>query len=249
MDAADEGFKPPYMSFQTFWNFIDELGSKPLPPRIDRSLMGSKSGSDQANLTASFTAFGLIDANSNVLPLLQKLAEGGEEERKALLATMVREYYSEPMAVSERHGTSKDLRDTFVSSYPGITSADTRRKCITFYLHAARTAGLELSAHFPSTRSGSGAPGASKPRKSSTRRKPPSDQDSGGEDARGRTPQSEGDTYTVALASGGKVSVVVDVNLFALTTEDRNFVIDLVDKLKGYETPGSDSDDSEEVSP
>jgi hypothetical protein len=43
-----------------------------------------------------------------------------------------------------------------------------------------------------------------------------------------------GDTYTVSLASGGQVSVVVNVNLFDLTTDDRNFVIDLVDKLKGY---------------
>jgi hypothetical protein len=52
----------------------------------------------------------------------------------------------------------------------------------------------------------------------------------------------------VELASGGSVSVVVRVNLFALTTQDRNFVIDLVDKLKGYETPGTENDVSEEVS-
>lgn len=45
---------------------------------------------------------------------------------------------------------------------------------------------------------------------------------------------TDGDTYTVELASGGAVSVVVDVNLFDLTTDDRTFVIDLVDKLKGY---------------
>lgn len=40
----------------------------------------------------------------------------------------------------------------------------------------------------------------------------------------------------VKLASGGSVSVNASVNLFTLTTEDRTFVIDLVDKLKGYPT-------------
>lgn len=48
-----------------------------------------------------------------------------------------------------------------------------------------------------------------------------------------------GDTYTVELASGGSVSVLVNVNLFALSTDDRNFVIDLVDKLKGYDVASS----------
>jgi hypothetical protein len=53
----------------------------------------------------------------------------------------------------------------------------------------------------------------------------------------------------VALASGGTVSVVVSVNLFALTTKDRDFVIDLVDKLKGYPTPATEDDAQEEDSP
>lgn len=43
-----------------------------------------------------------------------------------------------------------------------------------------------------------------------------------------------GDTYSVSLTSGGEVSVVVNVNLFTLSTADRTFVLDLVDKLKGY---------------
>jgi len=47
MDDSESTFKPSYMSFQTFWNFIGELAKKPLPPQIDRSLLGSKSGTDQ----------------------------------------------------------------------------------------------------------------------------------------------------------------------------------------------------------
>lgn len=239
MDSDENGFKPPYMSFQTFWNFIGELGDKPLPPRIDRSLMGTKSGTDQANLMMALTSFRLTDEQYNVLPQLQALTSATGEERKGILAKMVATHYVEPMRVSASHGTQKDLDDAFTANYPSIASADTRRKAITFFLHAARTAGLDLSVHFQKTRSGSGAPGAAKGRKSAPRRKPPrsesnttSDQDTGPGQG------DAGDTYTVDLASGGSVSVVVRVNLFALTTSDRNFVIDLVDKLKGYETPG-----------
>ncbi len=43
-----------------------------------------------------------------------------------------------------------------------------------------------------------------------------------------------GDTYRVSLGSGGSVAVVVDVNLFELSIEDRSFVIDIVDRLTGY---------------
>ena len=34
MDGTDIKFKPPYMSFQTFWSFIEDLSKKPLPPQI-----------------------------------------------------------------------------------------------------------------------------------------------------------------------------------------------------------------------
>ncbi|MCV7089618.1 hypothetical protein [Mycobacterium interjectum] len=245
-----EAFKPPYMSWQTFSNFIKELGAKPLPPRIDRSLMASKSGTDQANLTAALTSFGLVDEANNVLPLLQELTTADDEQRKAILAGMVTRHYLAPMEVSRKNGTSKDLEDAFRDSYPSIASPDVRRKSITFFLHAAREAGLELSVHFPKTRAGQGAPGATKPKRT-PRRKGASAVNAGertGTPASNGAPDSPpaGDTYTVELASGGSVSVVVEVNLFALTTEDRNFVIDLVDRLKGYKTPGTTHELQEE---
>ena len=149
MEMPAEDFKPPYMSFQTFWNFTSELGMKPLPPRIDRSLMASKSGTDQFNLILALTSFGLIDENSHVLPLLQELTAADEEQRKSILAKMVSDNYVEPMRISAAHGTGKDLEDAFRNSYPSIGSADTRRKAITFFLHAARAAGIELECELP----------------------------------------------------------------------------------------------------
>ena len=246
MDTNDDGFKPPYMSFQTFWNFITELGTKPLPPRIDRSLMASKSGTDQFNLNLALTSFGLIDSNSGVLPLLTELVEADEERRKSLLATMVTRNYVEPMRVSGKHGTSKDLDDAFRTSYPSIASADTRRKAITFFLHAASFAGIELSANFPKTRSGSGAPGTSKPRKAVRRKPAPAAEERVNPAIGGPSAPATWDTHTVELVSGGTVFVAVNVDIFGLNASDRDFVLGLVDSMKSYQTPGTESKAHEE---
>jgi hypothetical protein len=67
MDESPDTFRPPYMSFQTFWRFIEELAGKPLPPAIDRSIMSTRSGSDKANLTQALSTFGLTGPDAKVL--------------------------------------------------------------------------------------------------------------------------------------------------------------------------------------
>lgn len=234
METEPEPFKPPYMSFQTFWNFIGELASKPVPPRIDRSLMNSKSGTDQANLTNALTAFGLVDSTGVVQPRLRQLAATDDEGRKPILAAMVREYYPKAVAVSEANDTEAALNEAFRDEY-GLNAAETRRKCVTFFLHALRLAELPVSAHFKQTRPGSGAPGTPRLKRTAGRKRGVTTPNGvEGTSDQPPAPAPKGDTYTVELGSGGSVSVVVSVDLFALTTDDRNFIIELVDKLKGY---------------
>jgi hypothetical protein len=237
MDATSE-FRPPYMSFQTFWNYVEELADKPLPPRIDRSIMKTKSGTDQANLTMAFTSFGFTDAEGNVQPALVHLVERTpKEDRLTAFGNLMQGFYTGPLTVSAKNGTPADLNKAFTDDYPSIQSADTRRKAVTFFLHAARKSGIELSPHFPATRGGQGAPGTPRPAKrtSPRRRKDPGSDGTGATGAEGsNSNRQQGDHYTVDLTSGGQVTVSVTVNLFDLTTDDRTFVIDLVDKLKGY---------------
>lgn len=234
MDEDRGPFRPPYMSFQTFWRFIEELRTKPLPPQIDRSLMATKSGTDQANLNAALAGFGLVGPNGEVERDLKALVHGDEEGRRHVLADLVRSRYPAPLAVSEQNGTNQQLQEAFRDAY-GMTGADTRRKAVTFFLHACREAGLELSPYFPSTRAGSGAPGTPRPRRTARRKAtaPPPIETSVAAPSSAAT-ASRGDEYEVPLQSGGTVCVSVSVNLFDLSTEDRAFVIDLVDKLKGY---------------
>ncbi len=246
MEMETTAFRPPYMSFQTFWNFIDELAGKPLPPRVDRSIMTSKSGTDQANLKSALTSFELTDAEGNVRPDLTNLVQMDQGQRAVAFRDLIRKHYAGPLRVSEQVGTPADLNKAFSDDYPSIASGDTRRKAVTFFLHAARGAGIELSPHFPITRSGSGAPGAPKAKRSSSRKRQNND---GGGSSRIVTPPPPGGghTQTVTLESGGTVTLNYDVNMFKVSDADERFVLDLIKKLRTYRSgsyvPDNESED------
>lgn len=231
MDDTEKTFKPPYMSFQTLWGYLDELGGKDLPPRIDRSLMSTKSGTDQANLLNAFSAFGLVGDGQRVQPPLVALTSRDAEERKAALAALVRTYYPDQVRVSEENGTEGQLSESFKESF-NLQAAETRRKCMTFFLHALRTAGMQVSPHFPQTRSGSGAPGVPRPAKKAGPRKTTVKPTTLQTTTEVQTPG--GDTYTVELQSGGRVTMAVSVSLWSLSKDDRTFVLSLVDALREY---------------
>ena len=213
MDEQESVFKPPYLSFQTFWNFIGELSKKPLPPQIDRSLLSSKSGTDQLNLTSTLKSFALIRDDLSVEPRLDQLVNADEDQRKKLLAEIVHQYYPDPLRVSAENGTEKLLHDSFRESY-GLDAADTRRKSITFFLHAARTADIELSPHFPATRTGSGGGGSPRPRKASSRKPKPPVQESPRTGA-----VSGGETKTVGFGEAGTVTVNVNMQWLKLSPQ------------------------------
>lgn len=243
-ETAQQGFKPPYMAFQTFWNFVQELSAHPLPPLIDRSLMGTKSGTDQANLINTLKALDLVDDEQKVLGPLTALTDVDIEGRTPLLAEIVRRFYADALAVSESNGTASQLDQCFRESY-SITSADTLRKSITFFLHAARTAGIPLSPHFKATRSGQGAPGQT--RKRTTKRKPKNGA------AEQETPAVQQpaipDAYRldVRLRTGGTMTLTVNVNPISLRGEDRAFFYDIVDKMTDYEQPEPEQAEGETV--
>jgi hypothetical protein len=224
-------FKPPYLAFQTFWSFLDELASKPLPPQIDRSLLSSKSGTDQTGLLNLLKGVGFISPDLSVEPALGQFVDADEEGRKKILANLLAEYFPKQIEVSESNGTEKQLLDSFEEAF-GYTG-DTRRKATTFFLHAARTAGLHLSPHFPKTRSGSGSPTVTTRRriKRKPEATPPTEQ---------QTPATETSgsarTKTVKLRSGsGFVTLIYDADFFEVSDSDEKFVLGLISQLREYE--------------
>lgn len=234
MDTATGGFRPPYMSFQTFWAFLSDLCAKPLPRRLDRSIMQSKSGTDQNNLMAALEGFSFIDGDGMVEPALQRFATASPEQRTEMLSTLVQTFYRSVLRVSADNGSPAELNTTFRDEL-GMASSDTRRKAITFFLHAAREAGLELSPHFPKTRAGSGGPGAPKAKRVNSRRKSTTQDSGSGSRVGGQdSAPASGHAQTITLRSGGTVTLTYDVNMFDVDDDDEAFVLGLIKKLRTY---------------
>lgn len=251
MDETLEAFRPPHMSFATLMNFLSDLASRPLPPQIDRMMLSSKSGTDQNNLLAALTTFGLIGDQQRVLPKLEALAVTDEELRKAELRKLVQEYYPDAVKLSEINGTHQQLQNVFKEKF-GLDSADTRRKAITFFLHAARAAELPISAYFPNTRSGSGGPGtprAKKPR-AARRAAPPDGTPTPPANPGGQSGENSGSEFSTEVQiKAGRVKLTVNVNPIELRGKDRTFFFDLVDKMEEYAADNPDSPTVNGVAP
>src|SRR5439155_9994559 len=53
---------------------------------------------------------------------------------------------------------------------------------------------------------------------------------------RNRNQEQRGDTRTVTLQSGGRVTITIAADLFALTDADRKYVLSLIDGARNFES-------------
>lgn len=239
MDETNGTWKPPYFAFQTFWTFMGDLASKPLPPRIDRTMLKSKSGTDQMNLLFALRAFDLTDEQNNVNAAnLAPIAQGDEDARAGALGDLVRRYYLKALDLSGRSGTEGQLHDLFRDDF-GVGSADTRRKVVTFFLHAARKAGIELSQHFPSTRSGSGGPGTPRAKRAPGQQRNKNGASGGSANAPVVTTEqtSAGERKHVSLGEAGDVTVTVKVKWLDLPDNVFTGLRKVIQDLEALATP------------
>lgn len=133
---------PIYVSYLTFSNMLDwlhEMGT--VPSKFDRSLWGKKfGGSTGGQLVAGMKFLGLLDGE-NTTAVLDKLAMATADERKALIAALLRDAYGAGIVDELPRMTVKMLNDAFDDL--GATDA-TRRKAISFFINAAKAADLPL---------------------------------------------------------------------------------------------------------
>src|ERR1700736_5243259 len=239
MDSSqEEAFKPPYGSFRTFWAFVASLREKPLPPRIDRSMLDSKSGTDQLAILSALKAFVLVAGeDQRVRPSLPALVKADAEGRKPLLAEMLHRWYPRQIAISDEHGTEKMLLESFEKDFD--LTGDTRRKAATWFLHAAHESGVPMSSHFPKLRPGQGGASPPRPRRVPKKKSSPNLPAASGDV---KNTGAGGDDYTVKLQAGGTVTLRVNVGHFALSRhkQDREFVQGLIDALTAYESSPDD---------
>lgn len=148
---------PPYLPYKTFRSFLEQF-KVGIPSRIDRGLMGSMSGTAQTRVIAALRFFDLISPNGipnkDKLPLL--VASEGAERQKTLRSILASSYsflFAEGFDIKK--ATARQLAEEFNNA--GATG-ETTRKCIAFFMSAAKDAGLELSPFFKTPRAGRTAP-------------------------------------------------------------------------------------------
>ncbi|MGA7200582.1 MAG: hypothetical protein WBX26_02035 [Candidatus Cybelea sp.] len=227
MEATEKRPVPPYLSFTTLTNFIDGLGEH-MPTRIDKSLMKSMSGASQSALVGALDYFGLRDGErpSGKLTALA-VAEG--PERAAIWKDLIQHGY--PFLFKDgfnlKRATQGELDERFREA--GVSGA-TIKKCVSFFMAAARVAGIEVSPHFktiktraPRTRS-STAIRAKRTKREEKTTPPPQSQ-----------PVIGGSTKTIEFKSGGTATLTVSVDVVNLSPADRKALFELTDLMTAYE--------------
>ena len=143
----DKTVKPPYTSYRSFLTLMNELKDhEVMPAAIDRSYLSKRSGSEQSALIATLKWFGLIDESGAPTPLLEEYVVSNEEQSKEMLKSMVESAYGSITdgTFNLRSATTSQLADKF-REYE--ISGSTLNKSVTFFLSAAKEAGIPVSPH------------------------------------------------------------------------------------------------------
>ena len=135
------GTIPPYIPFQTLLTFLKQLKADGLPPQIDKSVLSKFSGGTQGQLKVALRAMGLMDDNKPT-PDLESMVEALETpEFQAVLLKLLHRTYPYVFALDLVAATPTMFADAFKGTG---AKEDVSRKCRTFFLHAAKAAGVPL---------------------------------------------------------------------------------------------------------
>jgi Family of unknown function (DUF5343) len=222
-----------YLPFRTFVSSIEAL-EHGIPKKIDRTIWRNQSGVVQSQILSAFRFFDLVDDEDRPTQALHSLVEN-KEQRKAVMGELVHNAYAKVIEMDLTKTTPKMLEDAF-DSY-GVVG-DTKRKAVTFFLKAAKFADIPMHPLLAAQVRNTG------PRRKRGERK--------GAPSNGTvkvTPTStesgitSANTRTLHLRSGGTVAMTISYDPFSLSSDDRQFVFELIDKLQGYSEAIADEDD------
>lgn len=230
MEDESSRATPPYAAWTTTRNLLERMQNEGVPARIDRTYLQGMSGGTQNHVMAALRSLGLIDDEGAPLDRLRDIVDK-PEQRPSIMAQLLRERFPDLVAL-DANATRGQL-DEVLAGY-GLSGA-TARKSASFFVQAAEYADLEISPHIKAKRRPS-TTGTSSRKTASRKRKTASGTDSAPPDT---------NSETLTLVSGGVVTMAVSVNLFELDKEDRDFVLDLIDKIKGYKRVGQASTNSD----
>lgn len=137
---------PPYVPYTTFTSFLNGLKKTGIPSHIDRSVMGTMSGSGQSAMIATLKSLRLINAELEPTPELSSLVNGSESDSSTTLCKLVQSTYGFLFdgSIQIENTTSKKVEEKFRNIG---ASGSTLTKCISFFLAAAKAANIQVSPH------------------------------------------------------------------------------------------------------
>ena len=142
LGGQHQAVAPPYISFNTFRTLLDWLKSEGVPLLFDRSFWHAKfSGGTGTQLVAALRFLGLLDGD-RPLPDLESMATASVDERRFILAVVLKDSYSVVPFDELDRATPAMLRAWF-RAYP--IDGHTTRKAISFFINAAKEAELPMS--------------------------------------------------------------------------------------------------------
>ncbi|MFH1639797.1 MAG: DUF5343 domain-containing protein [Chloroflexota bacterium] len=136
---------PPYISYRTFYNFIEGL-EQGIPARIDRSYWGDKfSGSTGTQLLGALRFLGLTDSNNVPTNRLRELVSHRDSHRADILRQVCTDAYIFLLGSSfdPQQATFAQLNELFHNTYQ--LADDVARKCIKFFIELSTAADIPLS--------------------------------------------------------------------------------------------------------
>jgi hypothetical protein len=200
---------PPYVSWNAFLRALDSFGGL-APDKLGAESMAGLSASLASQMMQALRFLGLVRADGETTAELKLLVEH-PQSREPVLSKVFRQSY--PGLFGQGAGPLSEKGLERIIAPTGLSPA-TQRKAVTFVLNAASYMNLPVELNTArGTPFGLGVMQESTPVAG---------------------PTSSKRSLTLDLASGGIVELSVDVDLLRLGKEDREFVFDLVDRIRSY---------------
>jgi hypothetical protein len=230
-EQAKSSIPAAYLPFKTFLGAVEAL-EHGIPKKIDRTIWRSQSGVTQSQIMMALRFFGFLDDQDQPTQALQRFVEN-KDRRPEMVSSLLRHSYKSLIEHDLTKMTPKMLADE-MENYN--VSGDTKRKAIAFFLRAAQFADVPMHPLLSSQMRNT-APGPRK-RRASQQRVAKDGVDAGDAMEMSDSAQVQrGDVTAVPLqGGGGKITLIIDANLFQLHGKDRDFVFGLIDKVREYQS-------------
>lgn len=151
--ADDQTGNPPAaIAFKGELDLIDRMAREGVPPKVDRKYLADKAEGTQFQYRQALRRQGLTTSDDTPTSLLRDLVNANEADRRELFAKIMLDRWADLAGLPSKDDFFRVLEDRY-----NLTSKAQQRKTLTFFVHAADYARLDLSPGLLPARPGTGS--------------------------------------------------------------------------------------------